>query len=371
MRPGRNDPCTCGSGKKFKHCCGRPLAPGIDDARVREHQVDQAHVPEVVWHLVDEKGLAAAIDTRAGEVLLAELEEFIRAESREDPRIARIVSLGPEAPQAGDDLLHVRQFLRAFHLRVRGEDLLEQRRARARKPDDEDGVAARMTPPGAAGEELRGTDLDLLLRVAFDQLGLVAAFGALELVTQPVVMERVGKIALVFVRLAECEAQVVSVYETRRRRRHRGLHPCHLLRLEAVGLEVGEAPVRITEVRPAGGGATVGINRRLGLPERLQRRVLRLIPHELLEFAARFLIAVQLGEHEGVLLARAAVVGCALEYRGEQHLRIEVHLMRHADAGKKPHRLDVITVFEQVGACLLYTSPSPRDRQKSRIPASA
>ena len=21
--PGRNDPCPCGSGKKFKHCCGR------------------------------------------------------------------------------------------------------------------------------------------------------------------------------------------------------------------------------------------------------------------------------------------------------------------------------------------------------------
>jgi uncharacterized protein YecA (UPF0149 family) len=20
--PGRNDPCPCGSGKKFKHCCG-------------------------------------------------------------------------------------------------------------------------------------------------------------------------------------------------------------------------------------------------------------------------------------------------------------------------------------------------------------
>jgi len=21
--PGRNDPCPCGSGKKYKHCCGR------------------------------------------------------------------------------------------------------------------------------------------------------------------------------------------------------------------------------------------------------------------------------------------------------------------------------------------------------------
>ena len=22
-KPGRNDPCPCGSGKKYKHCCGR------------------------------------------------------------------------------------------------------------------------------------------------------------------------------------------------------------------------------------------------------------------------------------------------------------------------------------------------------------
>jgi tetratricopeptide (TPR) repeat protein len=26
MKPGRNDPCPCASGKRFKHCCGRPLA---------------------------------------------------------------------------------------------------------------------------------------------------------------------------------------------------------------------------------------------------------------------------------------------------------------------------------------------------------
>ena len=32
MRPGRNDPCPCGSGKKFKHCCGRPLAPAVAPA---------------------------------------------------------------------------------------------------------------------------------------------------------------------------------------------------------------------------------------------------------------------------------------------------------------------------------------------------
>ena len=31
----------------------------------------------------------------------------------------------------------------------------------------------------------------------------------------------------------------------------------------------------------------------------------------------------------------------------------------------------VAEVVEQAGGCLLYTSPSPRDRQKSRMPSSA
>ena len=32
---------------------------------------------------------------------------------------------------------------------------------------------------------------------------------------------------------------------------------------------------------------------------------------------------------------------------------------------------DVIEAITQVNACLLYTSPSPRDREKSRMPSSA
>jgi len=33
MPPGRNEPCPCGSGRKFKHCCGREPAPAIAAAR--------------------------------------------------------------------------------------------------------------------------------------------------------------------------------------------------------------------------------------------------------------------------------------------------------------------------------------------------
>ena len=31
----------------------------------------------------------------------------------------------------------------------------------------------------------------------------------------------------------------------------------------------------------------------------------------------------------------------------------------------------IMEIIEKVGGCLLYTSPSPRDRQKSRMPSSA
>ena len=35
------------------------------------------------------------------------------------------------------------------------------------------------------------------------------------------------------------------------------------------------------------------------------------------------------------------------------------------------HILDSGALYRLVGICLLYTSPSPRDRQKSRMPSSA
>ncbi len=31
-RTGRNDPCPCGSGRKFKHCCGKPNDPAKPEA---------------------------------------------------------------------------------------------------------------------------------------------------------------------------------------------------------------------------------------------------------------------------------------------------------------------------------------------------
>ena len=43
------------------------------------------------------------------------------------------------------------------------------------------------------------------------------------------------------------------------------------------------------------------------------------------------------------------------------------------DAGLPPQVLNenIVTIIEKWGTCLLYTSPSPRDRTRSRMPSSA
>ena len=50
---------------------------------------------------------------------------------------------------------------------------------------------------------------------------------------------------------------------------------------------------------------------------------------------------------------------------------IECALQLHNVWGKMGADTTTYTVEELVFACLLYTSPSPRDRQKSRMPSSA
>ena len=47
-KPGRNDPCPCGSGKKYKQCCGQ-LA---EVATVMSHSVD-ASIPQAIRAALD------------------------------------------------------------------------------------------------------------------------------------------------------------------------------------------------------------------------------------------------------------------------------------------------------------------------------
>ena len=47
-------------------------------------------------------------------------------------------------------------------------------------------------------------------------------------------------------------------------------------------------------------------------------------------------------------------------------------MMSTLNLGDNVHTVEVdVTNFDSVNNCLLYTSPSPRDRQKSRMPSSA
>jgi SEC-C motif len=46
-RPGRNDPCPCGSGRKTKRCCGEHRGPS-------DEQLARAHVTQLFHHAVDE-----------------------------------------------------------------------------------------------------------------------------------------------------------------------------------------------------------------------------------------------------------------------------------------------------------------------------
>jgi hypothetical protein len=183
---------------------------------------------------------------------------------------------------------------------------------------------------------------------------------------------------------------MVAIDGTSRRGAKRGAYLRQLFRREAVGLEVGEAPVGIAEVRPASRRAAVRIDGFRGLPECLQgmadrqvhlgigggsgeqlpvepdgalvlakshrgcrvqqpqREVPGVVLEKPVEFAAALLVAVQLDQHARVLLAGDAVMRGQREDCREQQLRIVEHLVGDADAGQQPHRLDVVAVLEQV-----------------------
>ena len=52
---GRNDPCPCGSGRKFKHCCLR-IQDGEDTLRVRLRSAEGALVPALFSYAAQEFG---------------------------------------------------------------------------------------------------------------------------------------------------------------------------------------------------------------------------------------------------------------------------------------------------------------------------
>jgi tetratricopeptide (TPR) repeat protein len=79
MPPGRNEPCTCGSGRKYKHCCGKTAA---DAAAVKTPLPSDADAHYLLGQTLEDQGL-----------LEQAVESFVRA-----------TALRPEFADAHNDL---------------------------------------------------------------------------------------------------------------------------------------------------------------------------------------------------------------------------------------------------------------------------
>jgi hypothetical protein len=128
MTPGRNDPCSCGSGKKFKHCCLRAAAASADSPaalawrRVRR-ALDEFAEARTMLHFV--------ADTYGPTALQEAWEEFSGAEGPLDPRTPHIQVFTPWFfHRWSPDPYDTRVVDATIHERSPTELLLERRGAR-------------------------------------------------------------------------------------------------------------------------------------------------------------------------------------------------------------------------------------------------
>src|ERR1700730_7842773 len=153
-----------------------------------------------------------------------------------------------------------REFHGAFHLRVRGENLLEKSRSGPRQSDNEYRIGSSATDPLSRGKKFRIADCFLPRRRALDGLDVVAAFILLEFVAALVIREGLRESKPVLERFSKGKAQVVSIRERGGRGRLVRAHARNLVVREQISLEVRKAPVRIAEARLRGRRVPVGID---------------------------------------------------------------------------------------------------------------
>ena len=115
MTPGRNDPCLCGSGKKYKHCCLRAAIGSSDSS--------EALAWRRVRRVLDEFAMASTMlpfvaETYGPDALEEAWEEFSGAEEPFDPKTPHIQVFmpwffhrwtpDPYSTEAADTALHER-----------------------------------------------------------------------------------------------------------------------------------------------------------------------------------------------------------------------------------------------------------------------
>ena len=75
------------------------------------------------------------------------------------------------------------------------------------------------------------------------------------------------------------------------------------------------------------------------------------------------LVAADFAVHDEAPNTQTTMISYEFEVVNPDHCR-SAHIVPH-------HKLNNIFICATPETCLLYTSPSPRDRQKSRMPSSA
>ena len=195
------------------------------------------------------KGAGAPVGARILDELFAEAAEVAVVDLREDARVAgRARPVAAAAAQPFREVEDIVQFHGAVHLRVRRQDLLQQRRARARQADDEDGVRSVEPQARLARKELRRADFDLAVHAHLQVFRAVAALRVLQRIAAGVVPERAPVPAAVLPGLAESEADMDPVLLARGLIRLHGGHLRQLFAGKAVRLGIGQAPVRIAVI---------------------------------------------------------------------------------------------------------------------------
>src|SRR5262249_38481160 len=152
--------------------------------------MNQPDVPEVVWHFVDETWLLPAVSACLRHIPFAEPAKLFRRKIGQHTGISILVrSLHTRIavsrllpPHFNHDPLDFCEFLCALDMRVRGEDLLDQRRPGAWQTDNENRIGVQDTDTGANGEEPCGTHPNLLPCIRLGNVWMIAAFSPLQCV---------------------------------------------------------------------------------------------------------------------------------------------------------------------------------------------
>ena len=245
------------------------MAAGVNDFGVRQHQVDEPYVAEVVGHLVDEEGRLLAVDAGVLDEVLAEAGEVRRLELWQHSRIlAGGADFLPPA-QAARQRQDVGQLQGAIHLAVGGQNLFQEGGAGARQAQDENGVRRRVPPALALFEEGGIADGNLLVKFAADGVACVAALRLLQLVALGIVVEGGFIVPLILCRLALGKGQIDPVHVGKAGAGRLLLHGGRFVRSELVGLEVGKGIVGLAMAWLAGERALVGGHSAAEVPQGL------------------------------------------------------------------------------------------------------